>query len=159
MSTTMISGVSRVMRGLHLGVPAASAALAACLLIGISGCASTPRSNMSTSADRLEHNANLLADDVRSADYPSGYVHDVHMLADDAREFRRTVEDRSSTDGDVKVAFERLSRSYHAVRDEVDHSDSRTARGDLTPVTDSYLDIEREMGGYPAVHEHHASVD
>jgi hypothetical protein len=23
----------------------------------------------------------------------------------------------------------------------------------------SYLDIERETGGYPAVHEHHASVD
>jgi len=158
MSMTTIRKVRRVVRGLNVGVSAASAALAACLLIGLSGCATTARSNMSTSADRLEHNANLLADDVRSADYPSGYVRDVHMLADDARDFRRTVEDRASSDGDVKAAFERLSRSYHAVRDEVDHSDSRTARGDLQPVTDSYLDIEREMGGYPALHEHHASV-
>src|SRR5579863_10255706 len=158
MSMTTIRKVRRVVRGLNVGVSAASAALAACLLIGLSGCATTARSNMSTSADRLEHNASLLADDVRSADYPSGYVRDVHMLADDARDFRRTVEDRASSDGDVKAAFERLSRSYHAVRDEVDHSDSRTARGDLQPVTDSYLDIEREMGGYPALHEHHASV-
>jgi hypothetical protein len=159
MSVIMISRVSRVVRGLSIGTSTVSVALAACLLMSLSGCATTARSNMSTSADRLERNANLLADDVRSADYPSGYVRDVHMLADDARDFRRTVEDRVSTDGDVKVAFERLSRSYHAVRDEVDHSDSRTARGDLQPVTDSYLDIEREMGGYPAAHEHHASVD
>jgi hypothetical protein len=159
MSITMISKVSRVVHGLDVGASAVSAVLAACLFIGLSGCATTTRSNMATSADRLEHNANLLADDARSADYPSGYVREVHMLADDARDFRRTVEDRASSDGDVKVAFERLSRSYHAVRDEVDHSDSRTARGDLQPVTDSYLDIEREMGGYPAVREHHASVD
>jgi hypothetical protein len=74
-------------------------------------------------------------------------------------EFRSTVEDHSSTDSDVRVAFERLSRSCHAVRDEVDHSDSRTARSDLQPVTDSYLDIEREMGGYPGHPEHHARVD
>jgi hypothetical protein len=159
MPMTIISRLTRVVRDLNIDASAASAALAACVLVGLSGCATTARSNMSTSADRLEHNANLLADDVRSADYPSGYVRDVRLLADDARDFRRTVEDRASSDGDVKVAFERLSRSYHAVRDEVDHSDSRTARGDLQPVTDSYLDIEREMGGYPAEHEHHASVD
>lgn len=159
MSMIVINRVGGIGRSLNIKASAAAAALAACLLVGLSGCATTTRSNMSTSADRLEHNANLLADDVRSADYPSGYVRDVHMLADDARDFRRTVEDRASSDGDVKVAFERLSRSYHAVRDEVDHSDSRTARGDLQPVTDSYLDIEREMGGYPAVHEHRASVD
>ena len=42
--------------------------------------------------------------------------------------------------------------------DDVEHSGSRTARSDLQPVTDSYLDIEREIGGYPGRPEHRASV-
>ena len=37
----------------------------------------------------------------------------------------------------------------HALRDEVERSDSREARIDLKPITESYLDVEREMGGYP----------
>lgn len=156
---TMIKRISRVMSGLNPGATAAFAVLASCLLIGLSGCVTTTRSNMATSADRLEHDTSALADDARSTDYPSDYAHDVRALAEDARAFRHTVEDHSATDGDVRVAFERLSRSYHAVRDEVDHSDSRTARSDLRPVTDSYLDIEREMGGYPERPEHHARVD
>ena len=159
MPMTMIRKISRSMSGLNHGAVAAAAILASCLLISASGCVTTTRSNMATSADRLEHNTIALADDARSADYPSDYVHDVRALAEDARDFRHTVEDHRSTDGDVRVAFERLSRSYHAVRDEVEHSDSRTARSDLQPVTDSYLDIEREMGGYPERPEHHARVD
>jgi outer membrane murein-binding lipoprotein Lpp len=131
------------------------AMLAWCMLLGLAACA-TPRSSLSTSADRLEHDANALARDARDADYPTGYVHDAHVLADDARAFRHTVEDRTASRTDAKVAFERLSRSYHAVRDEVEGSDSRTARADFKPVTDAYLDIEREMGGYP---EHHARAD
>jgi hypothetical protein len=133
-------------------ITSTAAALAACLLLGLDGCATT-RSGLVTSADRLEHNANLLADDARASDYPRDYprdyVHDAHVLADDARAFRHTVEDSSATDGDVKVAFERLSRSYHVVRDDVEHSDSRTARDDLQPVTTDYLDIEQQLGGYP----------
>ena len=159
MAMTIVERITRMMSGLHLGATAASAVLVACLLIGISGCVTTTRSNMATSADRLEHNTAALADDARATDYPSDYVHDVHALADDAREFRHTVEDHAATDSDVRVAFERLSRSYHVVRDEVEHSESRTARSDLQPVTDSYLDIEREMGGYPERREHHASAD
>jgi hypothetical protein len=159
MAMTMIERISKVVSGLNPGATAASVALASCLLIGLSGCVTTTRSNMATSADRLEHDTRALAYDARSTDYPSDYVHDVHALAEDARDFRHTVEDHSATDGDIRVAFERLSRSYHVVRDEVDHSDSRTARSDLRPVTDSYLDIEREMGGYPERPEHHASVD
>jgi hypothetical protein len=157
LTSTIAFKIHMTSRGSNFGATAASAALASCLLFGLSACVTTTRSNMATSADRLEHNAAMLADDARSTDYPSDYVHDVHLLADDARNFRNTVEDHSSTDSDVRVAFERLSRGYHAVRDEVDHSDSRRARDDLRPVTDSYLDIEREMGGYPARPEHRAS--
>jgi hypothetical protein len=136
-------------------VAAAAAALTASLLLALGGCVTT-RSGLITSADRLEHGAHLLADDAREADYPVGYVHDVHLLADDAREFRHTVEASGASDADIRVSFERLSRSYHVVRDEVEHSDSRTARDDLQPVTDSYLDIEQQLGGYPA---RHAAVD
>jgi len=133
----------------RMNVSAAAAALAAVLAFGLAGCVTT-RSDLATSADKLEHTANVLADDARAADNPGDYLHDVHVLSDDAREFRRTVEDHAASDGDVRLAFERLSRSYHVVRDDLDHSDSRTARADLQPVTDSYLDIEREMGGrYP----------
>jgi hypothetical protein len=131
---------------------------AACALLGLGGCVST-RSNLASDADRLEHNATALAreaDDLPSgADYPASYTRDARRLADDAREFRHVAESHDATDADVKAAFKQVSRSYLVVRDEVEHSDSREARSDLKPVTDAYLDVEREMGGYPV---HHASA-
>jgi hypothetical protein len=42
------------------------------------------------------------------------------------------------------------------VRDEVEHSDDRNVRSDFKTVTDAYLDIERDIGGYP---ERQARVD
>jgi hypothetical protein len=131
-----------------LGIEALAAALASCLLLGLAGCMTT-RSDLADSADKLEHDSELLADDARGGDYPSDYGHDARVLADDAREFRHTVQDHSASQGDVKAAFARLSHSYHLVRDDVEHTDSRTARADLQPVTSAYLDIERDMGGYP----------
>lgn len=128
-------------------------AAAACALVALGGCVST-RSTLADSADRLEHNANVLAHDTdrlpAASDYPRGYTRDTEQLADDARNFRHVAQDRAATDGDVKVAFKRVSRSYLAVRDDVDHSDSREARSDLKPVTEAYLDLESEVGGYPA---------
>ena len=72
------------------------------------------------------------------------------QLADDAHEFRNTALDRGASDPDTKAAFRRVSRSYLLVRDEAEHSDSHDVRADLKPVTDAYLDVEREMGGYPS---------
>lgn len=127
-------------------------AAAACALLALGGCVST-RSNLADSAERLEHNANALAHDTdrlpAGSDFPRGYTRDTEQLADDARRFRHVAEDRDATDGDVKVAFKRVSQSYHAVRDDVEHSDSREARSDLKPVTDAYLDLENQVGGYP----------
>jgi len=104
-------------------------------------------------ADRLQHNAAALAQDTDrlpgGRDYPTGYTRDTEQLAEDARYFRHVAEDRNSSDSDVTVAFKRVSRSYMTVRDDVEHSDSREARADLKPVTDAYLDLEREVGGYP----------
>lgn len=129
--------------------------VAVCALAGLAGCATT-RGNLSSEADQLEHNANALARDARdypadraNRDYPPSYVSDVHALADDAHEFRRTADDHSASDADVKASFERVSHSYHAVRDEVARSDNPEVRDDFKAVTNSYLNIERDMGGYP----------
>jgi hypothetical protein len=135
------------------------AGIVACMAVGLASCATT-RSDLASSADQLEHSANTLARDARDEppgrDYQTTYVRDAHALADDAREFRRTAEDRRATNSDVKAAFERVSRSYHVVRDEVEHSDDRNVRSDFKTVTDAYLDIERDIGGYP---ERQARVD
>jgi hypothetical protein len=124
-------------------------AFAGSALTLLAACATT-RIDLTSSADRLERNAHAMAQDVREdADSPSGFSRDARALAEDARDFRHVVEDHGAGDTDVKRAFERVSRSYHAVRDDADRSDSRTAREDLRPVTDAYLDLEKAMGGYP----------
>ena len=70
------------------------------------------------------------------------------MLARDAHELRVVVDEGGTTTA-VHEAFDRVSRSYHAVRDEVAHSDSLQARRDLTPITDSYRAIQHELGISP----------
>jgi hypothetical protein len=126
--------------------------LAAALAIS-AGCATT-HGNLASSADRLERNSDALA---RDADFgSSGYESDARRLAEETHDFRRTLADRRAGDRDVQAAFEDVSRSYHALRDEVDRSDSTRARADLKPVTEAYLDVEREMGGYKDGHRRYA---
>jgi phage shock protein A len=121
---------------------AATIVFSALVLLG--GCATT--SSLTSSADRLERNAEALAQNSRGES--GGYSRDARELADQAHDFRRTVNDRRADSGDVKEAFEALSKDYHALRDEVDRSNSREAALDLKPVTEAYLDIERGIGGY-----------
>ena len=135
----------------------------ACLATGLGGCVTT-RGDLQSSADRLERNAQILAENAPEA---SGYAdrgyadhgaysysREAHELAVQAREFRETVAERGTDDRDVKAAFERLSRRYHDLRDDVDRSESRRAQDDLRPVTEAYLDVERQMGGYPDSHRY-----
>jgi hypothetical protein len=117
-----------------------AAALAGSALLTLAGCATT-HGSLATSADRLERDAAELARDTRDSSAAS----DARQLADQAHDFRRTVEDRRADERDIQIAFEELSRDYHALRDEVDRSDSREDEVDLRPVTEAYLDIEREM--------------
>jgi len=123
-----------------------TAVLATSAFMLLAACATT-RPSLTTSADRLERNSDALA---RRAPSYSSFSADARELADEARDFRLTVRDHRADDRDVKDAFEKLSRDYHAVRDGVDRSNSRQAQIDLRPVTDAYLDIERAMGGYPS---------
>jgi hypothetical protein len=79
----------------------------------------------------------------------TSYSREAGELADEAHDFRRALEDRQGDRRELDSAFESLSRAYHALRDDVDRSQSRDAQLDLKPVTEAYLDVERGMGGYP----------
>ncbi len=116
----------------------------------LSGCATSPHGNLARSADRLDHNAEALArDDHGRAGYASSsYSREADELAVKAHDFRRAVEDSHADRRDLGDSFESLSHTYHALRDDVDRADSRDAQLDLKPVTEAYLDVEREMGGY-----------
>lgn len=113
-------------------------------LMSIGGCATTG-GNLSSSATRLERSAVVLQEDARDDGERSGYRSDARELAEEARDFRRTVEDRRSSKEDVREAFSDVSKRYHAMRDEVERSRSRDAERDFQPVTEAYLDVEREM--------------
>ena len=68
-------------------------------------------------------------------------------FADRAQELRRAVEDPEAEREEISASFDSLSRSDHALRDEVERSDDRDARRDLRPVTRAYLDVEDDRGG------------
>jgi hypothetical protein len=133
--------------------------VAALALAGLAGCATNTRANLTNAADNLEYNANALVRDAgdqvarsdevspRSDDrvaYATDYARDAHALARDAHEFRQVV-DEGGSDRAVHESFDRVSRSYHAVRDEVAHSDSPRARSDMAAITDSYRALQHEL--------------
>jgi hypothetical protein len=125
--------------------------MAALVAVSLAGCATTPHGGLDHSANRLDHNATAFAEDSQEAprgyDEDANYTEEARDFADRAHEFRRTVEDPSSDKRDVSASFDELSRSYHTLRDDIQHSDSDAARHDLQPVTAAYLDVEDDMGG------------
>jgi hypothetical protein len=126
---------------------------AALMAMGLTGCATT-HGGLNSSADRLDNNAQAFAQD--SAEAPrgysenTGYTEDARDFADRAHEFRRAVEEEGGDNRDVRASFDELSRSYHALRDDVERSGDRDARHELEPVTQAYLDVEDDMGGAQA---------
>jgi hypothetical protein len=120
--------------------------IAAAAVIGLAGCV-TSGGNLTSSAERLERNAAELQRDARDDGASNGYYRDAQQFADEARDFRRTLEDRRDRE-DVRAAFRDLSDRYHALRDEVERSSDRNAEVDFKPVTEAYLDVEREMRKY-----------
>ncbi|HKU15630.1 MAG TPA: hypothetical protein VJQ52_14635 [Steroidobacteraceae bacterium] len=121
--------------------------IAAAVVIGLAGCA-TSNGNLTSSAERLERNAAELQRDARDDGASNAYYRDAQQFADEARDFRRTLEDRHDDRDDVRAAFRDLSDRYHALRDEVERSSDRDAEVDFKPVTEAYLDVEREMRKY-----------
>jgi hypothetical protein len=127
-------------------------------LMGLGACATTG-GNLSSSANRLERSAAALQDEARDEGASGGFRRDARELAEEAREFRLTVEDRRASDEDVREAFSDVSRRYHAMRDEIERSRSREAEADFRPVTEAYLDIEREMRSRDGKRDRYASDD
>jgi hypothetical protein len=126
----------------------------------LAGCVTNTRANLSNAAQNLEYNASALVhdtgDDVARGDqrtdetadyshYSHEYARDASALARNAHELRVAL-DEGASNSELHVVFDRLSRSYHAVRDEISHSDSLQARRDFGPVTDSYHAIAHELG-------------
>jgi len=123
------------------------AALAAFSMFAmLSGCATT-HGSLTSSADRLSRDADVMARNTRD-DSTTAYSRDARELADQAGDFRRAVNDSRADERDIRGAFDALSRDYHALRDEVDRSNSREAQVDFRSVTEAYLDVEREMSKY-----------
>ena len=111
--------------------------------IGFAGCATT-HGNLTSSADTLERSAVELQRDARD-DGSGGYYRDAQEFANEAHDFRRTLDDRRADRDDLQGAWRDLSGRYHALRDQVERSHDRNAEVDFKPVTEAYLDVEREM--------------
>jgi len=128
-------------------VRSSASAAAVIAALTLCGCA-TSGGNLSHSAERLERStAELRSYSQRDSD-SSSYTRDAQTLAEEARDFRNVVSDRRSSDADVRDAFDDVSKSYHSMRDEVERTRDRDAERDFQPVTEAYLDVEREMRSY-----------
>ena len=120
--------------------------IAAFAAVGLAGCVTT-HGNLASSAERLERSAVELQSDARNGG-DSSYYRDAQEFAAETRDFNHTLEDRRADGDDIQVAFRALSGRYHALRDEVERSRDREAELDFKPVTEAYLDVEREMRRY-----------
>jgi hypothetical protein len=112
--------------------------------LALAGCTTTS-GGLASSAERLERAATAFQRD--AADNPEGgrQERDAGDLASEARDFRETLADRRADERDVREAFQDLSRSYHAARDEVERGRNRDSDRDFAAVTEAYLDVERAM--------------
>jgi hypothetical protein len=124
---------------------------ASLMAVALAGCATSRHGGLDYSADRLDTNAQAFAQNAAEAprgyDENTSYTEDARDFADRAHEFHHAVEDPDADKHDVRASFDELSRSYHALRDDVQRSDSDYARRELAPVTQAYLDVEDDMGG------------
>jgi hypothetical protein len=130
-----------------MGVKKFAYTMAAVAVIGLAGCATT-QGNLSSSAERLERSADALRADARDDGANGGYYRDAQAFAEETRDFRRALDDRHADREDLQDAFRDLSGRYHTLRDEVERTRSRDAELDFKPVTEAYLDVEREMRRY-----------
>ena len=118
----------------------ATLALAA---VSLAGCTTT-RIATATSAERLERSTAAFVADTRYE--PNGgratnrYLPAAQAFAGQAQVFGRTVH--GAADQEVVLAFKRLWRSYHTLRQEVYRSRDRQAEVDLKPVTRAFNDVQ-----------------
>lgn len=106
------------------------------------GCASMG-GRLLNASDDLEERSGQLYEEVRHDSYGGGRsVEAAEELARAAADFRRAVE-RDSPREDLDAGFDRIARSYHALREYFDHgSADRIERDRFQNVTNAYLDVE-----------------
>lgn len=116
-------------------------------LIAAAGCATTPSrpAGLSQSAENLDMNARAMA--ARSDTIGPPYQVDAHEFARQAHEFRSLVNTSTVSHEDVQAQYDRLSQTYHKVREDADHANIQQAHADLEPVSAAYRDVEHDMGG------------
>jgi hypothetical protein len=95
---------------------------------------------MVTSAGKLERSADAFAND------SGGYFRAAPEFADKVRDFREAVE--RSGDREVILNYEKLWRSYQALRREVERSDIPQLRVDFESVTSAFHNVVGYLNGY-----------
>jgi len=109
----------------------------------LAGCTTT-RITRAASAERLERSATAFVAD--TCYEPNGgcattrYLPAAQAFADQAQVFGRTLH--GAGDQEVVLAFKRLWRSYHTLRQDVYRSRDRQAEVDLKPVTRAFIGVQ-----------------
>jgi hypothetical protein len=115
------------------------------VLIAVAGCATTTRpAGLTQSAEKLDLSARVLAD--RSDTIGPPYQPDAHELAQRAHEFRSMVDTATVSSADVSAQFDRVSQTYHKMREDAEHANTQQAHAELEPVTAAYRDVEHDLG-------------
>jgi hypothetical protein len=110
----------------------------------LAACAAT--SNLGTAAERLDRSAQRFYDEVQTDRAYGHTANDAARFADAAREFSRAV-DRTRSREELHLSFDRVGRSYHHLRGQVERRGSPYTDDALAfeRVTEAYLDVDRAM--------------
>ena len=116
----------------------------------VAGCETT-HTRTARAADKLEQRIDTFA---AGACYQSSaacssrqQLAAARWFADQVQEFRETCE--NGGDQEVVFAFQRLWRSYHALRGEVYRLRDRQLQVDFKPVTQAFVDVQLDVkNGY-----------
>jgi hypothetical protein len=125
--------------------------IASLALVAAAGCATTSQDNLTSSANQLANNARVFARNTSDVPGPapsdSSYARDAQQLADDAQTFSQAASGKSANDSDVRAAFDQLSRSYAAVRDDMNGiNGSQWIKENWRVLTQAYNNVAREFG-------------
>jgi exonuclease VII large subunit len=121
-------------------------------LLALAGCASTPtgarspaRLELASSAQVLDQNSRVLAQ--RSDDQSQTFAADAHALAQYAYDLREAAESGRASDSELQADFDRVTRSYQAVKNDANRLATPEAQADLELVNDAYHSVASQMAG------------
>ncbi|HXZ60483.1 MAG TPA: hypothetical protein VEG26_09905 [Steroidobacteraceae bacterium] len=129
---------------------------AASSLLALAGCASTApgagnaaQRQLASSAQILDDNARVLAARADGETAP-GFALDAHELEQHAYDLRVAARSGRASEGELRADFDEVTRSYQALRDDVQRLDTQQAHADLALVNDAYHGVASRMASVPA---------